>query len=127
MKKSYFLIVSILLLSCHNQKKQNVYILKIYKDSLNLTTNKYEPKIDTQIIKSKNDTIGYKHGFVSYYTDAFFQRNTHFKYVRTKSFKVLNKEGVDVKSILSPKVMDSIEQKIINRVKKDSSEAANSK
>jgi len=40
---------------------------------------------------------------------------------------VLNKEGVDVKSILSPKVMDSIEQKIINRVKKDSSEAANSK
>jgi len=75
------------LLSCNNQKKQNVYILKIYKDSLNLTTNKYEPKIDTQIIKSKNDTIAYKHGFVSYYTDAFFQRNTHFKYVRTNPLK----------------------------------------
>ena|SRR6185312_14644564 len=127
MKKSYLLFATILLISCHNQKKQNIYILKIYKDSLNFTTNKYESKIDTQIIKCKNDTVAYKHGFAAYYIDAFFQRNSNFKYVRTKSFKVQNKDGVDIKSTLPQKVIDSIQQKITNRVKKDSSEVANSK
>jgi hypothetical protein len=98
--------------SCVKKKKHNIYLIITYQVEYNPFTKKFKHKIDTIIIKSKNDTNAYEQGLIHYYNFVLLDRDRKSRYPdmldSIQSVSVLNNLGVNIQFHLSKRLKDNL-------------------
>ncbi|SRR5258708_4014216 len=108
MKRLSFYLFLILLSSCINHKKSHSYLIKVYRDTINLKTKKLEHGVVVEKGICRNDTEAFKSGLMSYYARVLGENRSDFKLTQTKSFKVEDKDDIDISNRLPQKFRDSL-------------------
>jgi hypothetical protein len=109
MKKIVFLIAAVAVLACNKPHTLTTYRSVIKRERLSVDGYVgYNNKIDT--LMALNDTLAYKKGLTRFYNNLVDEAHTPNRRYVTRSFKVINEANIDISSILSKNIKDSLDK-----------------
>ena len=108
------LFFCIFLFACQKPVQRPAYILTLKYDEYHRGI--YNPTVEKDSIRAKNDTVAFRKAFERYSnevtTSKFIDSGNSIPMRKNISFKLVDKNGVNVQEKLSKPFVDSVEAKI---------------